>query len=137
MFEQIQELARSDSRLDGGEKHNRLFLSQWWSQKYNRPLKDPLLLSYTLEELAYEYYLFQETQLTIQDKLETESDKIEEAKDQEAQEWADKMEAEDESAPPDPTLDPANAEWMQQEIEKNKVELGEDFGDDLSIGFGD
>lgn len=28
----------------------------WWSRTYNRPLKDPLLLSYTFEELLYEYY---------------------------------------------------------------------------------
>ena len=110
----------------------------WWSDRYNRPLKDPLLLSYSLEELAYEYYLHIERRAAENERIEAENDKIEEAKLKADQEWADQMEAEeeeDESAPPDPTLDPANIKWMQEEIEKNKQELGEDFGEDLSLDF--
>lgn len=112
---------------------------QWWCNRYNKPLKDPMLLSYSLEELAYEYYLFNESSAAAAERIEAEGDKIEEAKEKADQEWADQMEAEegDESAPPDPTLDPANLEWMQQEIEKNKAELGEDFGEDLSLSFED
>lgn len=114
----------------------------WWSEKYSRPLKDPILLSYTLEELAYEYYLSMERRAAERESIEEENDKIEEAKDKAAQEWADQMEAEededdesDNSAPGDPALDPANIEWMEQEIERNKKELGEDFGEELSLDF--
>ena len=31
------------------------FLRFWWCKSYNRPLKDPLLMSYTADELIYEY----------------------------------------------------------------------------------
>jgi len=116
----------------------------WWSDKYSRPLKDPMLLSYTLEELAYEYYLTIERSKAEAERIQVESDKIEEAKLQEADEWADQMEAEEAAeeaknaaVPPDPMKDPKNIEWMQQEIEKNKQELGEDFGEDLSVNFED
>lgn len=116
---------------------------QWWSKYYSKPLKDPTLSLYTLEELAYEYYLVNETVKAEAEALDAQSDKIEEAKDQAAAEWADQMEAEEgkdekegeDNAPPDPSLDPANVEWMQQEIEKNKAELGDDFGEDLGINF--
>lgn len=112
----------------------------WWSEKYNRPLKDPILLSYSIEELAYEYYLSMERRAAEVANIEAENDKIEEAKVDAAEKWADKMEAEedeDEAAPADPALDPANQEWMQKEIEKNKQELGEDFGEDLNLDFED
>jgi hypothetical protein len=33
----------------------RRFLEFWWCRTYNRPLKDPLLGQYTLDELTYEY----------------------------------------------------------------------------------
>lgn len=31
------------------------FLRLWWCRTYNRPFKDPLLMSYTADELCYEY----------------------------------------------------------------------------------
>ena len=117
----------------------------WWSDKYNRPLKDPILLSYTLEELAYEYYSTIERRKYDVERAQEESDKIEEAKLQADDEWADQMEAAEEAAAAkkpaavvvDPMKDPKNIEWMKQEIERNKIELGEDFGEDLSVNFED
>jgi hypothetical protein len=44
-----------ESKINNEEKLI-TFLKSWWSDKYNRPLKDPLLLSYTLEELLYEFH---------------------------------------------------------------------------------
>lgn len=32
------------------------FLKWWWCQTYNRPLKDPLLETYTTDELIYEFF---------------------------------------------------------------------------------
>ena len=116
----------------------------WWCERYNRPLKDPTLLSYTLEELAYEYYLVVERRIADKERAQEESDKIEEAKLQADDEWADQMEAEEAAAaaakntpPIDPHKDPRNIEWMEKEIEKNKQELGEDFGEDISVNFED
>lgn len=33
-----------------------LFLKRWWCSYYKRPYKDPLLDTYTFEELCFEYY---------------------------------------------------------------------------------
>jgi hypothetical protein len=33
-------------------------LKHWWSRHYNRPLKDPLLDSYDIPELLFEFFLF-------------------------------------------------------------------------------
>lgn len=33
-------------------------LQFWWMQKYNRPYKDPLLQTYTIEELQIEYLMY-------------------------------------------------------------------------------
>ena len=80
-----------------GEKRNRVFLMNWWCTHYNKPLKDPLLQQYTLEELAYEYYLIGEIAAFKQELANRETDRIEEEKLQEAEAWADMMEAEDEA----------------------------------------
>jgi hypothetical protein len=56
-WEDIQKLAKAhhiQDHMADVETFER-FLQFWWSRKFNRPLKDPLLLSYTLEELAYEW----------------------------------------------------------------------------------
>jgi hypothetical protein len=151
-FEQIQLIARTDARAESGERHNRLFLMSWWSQYYNRPLKDPLLMSYTLEELAYEYYLVGERAKYREEQNSDLADKIEEEKFKEAEEWADQMEAEEEEAERiaaekaakkkkkqeetyDPLNDPNNLKWMEEEIAKNKELFGEDFGENLSLDF--
>ena len=114
----------------------------WWSSHYNRPLKDPMLLEYTVEELAYEYFNVIERRKAEEERIQAENDKIEEAKRQKAENWADQMEAEEaameaqESTPVDPASDPETREWMDRMIEENKKEFGETFGEDLSFDFG-
>lgn len=39
-------------------------LKKWWSKRYSRPLKDPLLESYDLSELLFEFFLFTEVDET-------------------------------------------------------------------------
>lgn len=112
----------------------------WWSDKYNRPLKDPVLLEYTTEELTYEYYLSAEREKARRERDEEENDKIEEAKAIEADDWADQMEAEEEAMAGkpkqvDPMKDPRNLKWMEEEMERDKQEFGEDFGEDIDIEF--
>lgn len=111
----------------------------WWSNHYNRPLKDPVLLSYSLEELAYEYYSVQEREAARDEFVQNESDKIEEAKLEEADQWADEMEREEMEREAAKRVNPAklpiNQAWMEEEIKKDKEKFGEDFGEDLNINF--
>ena len=124
-----------------------LFLQSWWSRTYNRPLKDPLLLNYTLEELLYEFYDRIERSKAEEERLEQDDVKIEEEKDKENEDWAEKMEREEleaemrksgaESSQPlaDPTKDPANIAWMEEQVRAGKEVFGETFGEDLEENF--
>jgi hypothetical protein len=53
-WESVQTIANMEDPTAGLEEFVR-FLQFWWCQKYNRPLKDPLLSTYTINELLYEY----------------------------------------------------------------------------------
>lgn len=124
-----------------------LFLQSWWSRTYNRPLKDPLLATYTLEELLYEFYDRIERAKAEDERLEQEDVKIEEEKDKKNEDWAERMEREEmeaemrksgaESSEPvqDPTKDPANVAWMEKQIEEAKAVYGETFGEDIEDSF--
>jgi hypothetical protein len=121
-----------------------LFLKSWWSTTYNRPLKDPLLESYTLEELLYEFYDRMERQKAMEERTTKEADKMEEAKEKEVLDWAEaeeKKELEEMqrmAAKPkvDPTKDPENIKWMQEQLQQGKEEQGESFGEDIEEDFG-
>lgn len=123
-----------------------LFLKSWWSTTYNRPLKDPLLESYTLEELIYEFYDKIERAKAAEERLAAEDDKIEEAKEKEVLDWAEaeeKKELEEmqrmlaKKGNADPTKDPENIKWMKEQLEKAKQAWGNDFGDDIETTFED
>jgi hypothetical protein len=135
-------MVHQDIRDDKTERGTVLFLMSWWSEHYNRPLKDPVLQEYTLEELSYEYYNYHKRQEYKLEKQE-ENDRIEEDKAwDEAEAWADEMEAMDEAERQtaetvDPREDPKNIEWMQKQIDDAKKQFGDDVGEDLSISFED
>lgn len=124
-----------------------LFLQSWWSRTYNRPLKDPILLSYTLEELLYEFYDRIERIKAIDEKLELEDDKIEMEKEQNLLDWAEQEEKKELEAlrdevtkselesVKDPTKDEANIAWMEEQIQKAKEVYGESFGEDIEEDF--
>lgn len=82
LWEEIQKLARAhhiEDPLDSTGSFER-FLKFWWCQKYNRPLKDPLLDQYTLEELTYEWlrYIYLQPENDPKKQLEKELDTSEE-----------------------------------------------------------
>lgn len=144
----IRELAAYNARAElDSEKQLLLFLQSWWSRTYNRPLKDPLLQSYTLEELLYEFYDRIERQKAEEERLEQDSVKIEEAKDKEAEDWAEKMErmereaemraeaAKSEAEQSDPAKDPENVKWMEEQLRIGKTIHGETFGEDIELDF--
>jgi primosomal protein N' len=121
-----------------------LFLKSWWSNTYNRPLKDPLLESYTLEELLYEFYDKVERQKAYEERSTKEADKMEEAKEKEVLDWAEQEEQKEleemrraAAAPKDPTKDPENLKWMQEQLERGKQVHGDTFGEDIDEEFGE
>lgn len=126
------------------------FLQSWWSRTYDRPLKDPLLLSYSLEELYYEFLDRRERETAATERLEEESDKIEDKKIEDAQAWAEEEEAKElaawqaKSNKTKPEVDskpgswepsPEDIEWMNKEVEQAKAEFGEGFGEDINEVF--
>lgn len=146
--EAIREIAARNARAElDSEEQLLLFLQSWWSRTYNRPLKDPLLLTYTIEELLYEFYDRIERLKADQERLEQEDVKIEEDKDRRAEDWAEKMEREEREAEMrasaakseeksvDPTKDPANIKWMEEQLQQAKQVYGETFGEDIEDNF--
>jgi hypothetical protein len=122
-------------------------MQSWWSRTYNRPLKDPLLLSYSLEELLYEFYDKIERRAAEEERSESDSVKIEEDKEKEVLDWAEAEEkrelealkakaAEEETKPTqDPTKDPENVKWMEDQLTQGKKIFGDSFGDDIEDDF--
>ena len=107
-----------------------LFLQSWWSRTYNRPLKDPILKTYTLEELLYEYYDHKEREDFSKEKQEEETDKIEEAKFDEALKWAEEEEARDSKKDSIPDIAEEDKKWMEQKIKED-----EQFAEDIVEEF--
>lgn len=116
-----------------------MFLRSWWSRIYNRPLKDPLLQDYTLEELYYEYRDHVERKLAAEESAEEATDSIEQAKIDEAVSWADQEEANELKAQAEADSEPRISEqdraWMNKAMEQAKEEFGQDFGEDIEETF--
>lgn len=119
-----------------------LFLQSWWSNTYNRPLKDPLLESYTLEELLYEFYDKMERRNAAEERTTKEADKIEDDKEREVLDWAEaeeKKELEEmqklADQHTDPTKTPENIKWMQEQLARAKEIHGDSFGEDIEDSF--
>ena len=121
-----------------------LFLKSWWSTHYNRPLKDPLLESYTFEELLYEFFDKSERQKAAEENVVKEADKIEEAKEKEVLDWAEQEEkkeleemqrAAQKMKSENPAQDPKNIKWMNEQMETYKAVYGESFGEDIEESF--
>ena len=132
-FEAIEKLAEYNSLHTGGEDGVELFLKSWWSKTYNRPLKDPLLQQYTVQELLYEYHDKVERTRAADIEFEEEADKIEEEQEQGVLDWVEEEERKD--------REEAEAKQKEQEkqeeqdekwmLEQLKKEHGEDFGEDI------
>jgi len=111
-----------------------LFLRSWWSKTYNRPLKDPLLDTYTLFELLYEYKDKVERIRAEEVIIEQETDKIEDAKMDDVLAWAEeeeRLEKEAAEAAHKAQLE-KDEQWMVEELKKEK---GDGFGDDIDLSF--
>lgn len=147
LIDRIRDLAAANARAPLiSEEQIRLYLMSWWSRTYNRPLKDPVLLSYSVEELLYEFYDKIERVKAATEAAEQETDKIEEKKEKAALDWAEeeeRRELEALSKGETPANKPSatkpseleeNKKWMEEQIRLNKKQFGEDFGDDIAFG---
>ncbi len=143
-LEHIRQLAEynANSKIDTEEKL-KLFLKSWWSKQYNRPLKDPLLLSYTIEELMYEFYNFIERQKSLASQLEDGDDKIEEDVKKAALDWAeqeelkelDMLQSQAAEQPEKSGLTKDDIKWMEDKMKEAKEVHGESFGEDINEDF--
>jgi hypothetical protein len=116
------------------------FLMSWWSKTYSRPLKDPLLQEYTLEELYYEYRDRIEREKAAQEAAEQKADNIEQEKIDDALAWAEaeeKAESEGKTDSNGNTWLPSEEDkaWMEKELQQAKEEFGDDFGEDINEEF--
>ena len=97
----------------------------WWSKEYSRPLKDPLLLSYTLEELLYEFYdKIERGRIEIEYMTDDTSDIDAAAVDEDIQ-WAEKEAEKD------------RERMKEEELKRQKAEHGEGFGEDIVADLSD
>jgi hypothetical protein len=144
-FEAIDIIATKAAREDlNSEKSQLRFLTYWWSNKYNRPIKDPLLQEYTIEELYYEYRLHDEYSKAVNEKETEEQEKVEEQRTYDALAWAEEEEAKELAEQQNQGHDDESVkitnddkEWMQQQIEAAKATYGDSFGEDITEEFSD
>lgn len=140
-----------------------LALRSWWARKYNKPLKDPVLQTYTFEDLLYEFHDSKEREAARLQSSSENSDKIEQDRLQESLDWAEQEELRElerfkaqqakaakaaEEKPAESGIyvpSPEDQEWMQKQmdneaaqlISKGKQDIADDFGDDLRGSFDD
>lgn len=139
----IQKIAQynANSPLDTFNKVE-LFLKSWWSRTYNRPLKDPVLLSYTFEELLYEFHDHIERRKAMDNKVEEEDDRMEEDHQKSVMDWAEQEELqefeklkqeEQKAAKTGPTKD--DLEWIDKQMQEAKKIHGDTYGEDIEEDF--
>lgn len=136
-FSAIDEIAYFYAReeLDSEEAQLR-FLQSWWCKTYSRPLKDPLLQEYSLEELYFEFRDRIEREDAIEENATHETDKIEQKKQDDAMAWAEEEEKKEaEEIEKEWTPSEQDKAWMEEQTRKAKEEFGEDFGEDINEDF--
>jgi hypothetical protein len=138
VYDAILKITKRNASISVNSEESLLFrLQSWWSNHYNRPLKDPLLLSYTLEELLFEYHDKDQRHLAELMSSEQEADNIERDRLQTNLDWAEQEELKERKAEEEKKIkQEADEKWMQEQLLKEgKGQFGEDFGNDISEDF--
>jgi hypothetical protein len=136
----IDRLAKAHRLIDPTASEKDLFraLKLWFCIKYSRPFKDPLIDSYTLDELVYEYLVH----YYLDPANDPNKKKEEEKAAQDDDEWIKKMLAGGlegaKTQPPAPSVDggqaPANAQEAPQVAQTRPAEVVPDLPD-ISTSF--
>lgn len=141
IVEAIQKIAAKHARADlDSEADLLLYLRSWWSKTFELPLKDPLLSTYSLEDLLYEFFIRSERKKSEEEKDQAEADRIEEDLQQEDIDWAMEEERKDaeamEASMAAKKAKEIDEKWMQDQIDSEKAKSeDEDFGDDIDMKF--
>lgn len=83
-WDEIQRIAKAHHLEDptaSNENFSR-FLKWWWCRTFNRPMKDPILETYTLHELCYEFLRYYYLNPDNDPRKELEAKKVKEADDE-------------------------------------------------------
>jgi hypothetical protein len=85
-WKEIDRIAQAHQSIDPTASEEDLFrqLKIWWCIKYTRPFKDPLIESYNLDELVYEYLMW----FYMNPENDPAAKKEKERREKEDQEWA-------------------------------------------------
>lgn len=143
VYEAVVEIVKRDAHNTPKDEDAMLRkLQSWWSTYYQRPLKDPLLQTYTLEELLYEYHDKIERDKADKVRAEQKADKIDEERLQQNLDWAEQeelreLEEQRKKSEEDDTVSITkdDEKWMEEQLRKDKEKFGEDFGEDLDLNF--
>jgi hypothetical protein len=112
-WEEIRKLAIAHQLEEVNSSADALlrFLRFWWCRTYNRPLKDPLLMSYTADELSYEFlrHFYSKPENDPKKKMEQEQA----AKDDEA--WIAKMLEQAKQQSPEPAKSAESKEKIEEQ----------------------
>jgi hypothetical protein len=100
--DKIAKLARARRKQDPFKNTDALrnHLQNWWCIQYNRPLKDPILKEYALEDLVYEFFVHYYAN-PENDPIKAEQKTASEKADME---WAMKQMAKQQSVPKQPEV---------------------------------
>jgi len=118
-------------------------MQAWWSSYYSRPLKDPILQSYTLEELLYEYYdkierskVAEENKIIEEENQETEclQDNLDWAEQEEMKELANNNNIK-QKLNETITKTKTDEEWMRERIIEEEKAQDSSFGEDINLDF--
>lgn len=82
-WDSIQKIAKAHHLEDptGSTENFARFLKWWWCRTYNRPMKDPLLSSYNLNELCYEFLRYYYLNPDNDPKKDLETKKVKDEED--------------------------------------------------------
>ena len=137
-IKQLVKIEREKTKLNYDEFF--FNLKRWWCRHYNRPYKDPMLESYTLEELYYEYcdvnYLDEKI---TEETTETSQEEWDWAEEEEAKEIRERSEKEDVIATENDTIvneSLSDDDWAgKYETKINPTAIEADGGGDISANF--
>lgn len=133
MSDCIQKIAANTAiKYNSSLESLELFLRSWWSKTYNRPLKDPMLDSYHVYELMYEYFDKIERQKAADMFAEQEDDRIEDERVQETLDWIAEEERREAEERSNSDKQKDEEQWMLDQLKK---QYGDDFGDDKNLSM--
>ena len=109
----------------------------WWSRYYARPLKDPLLDTYTLEDLLYEFHSIRHRKDAEEEESKESGAKILDEKIDETLAWAEEDQKRESELAAKAGESPAPINQTVVQGEPAAADIPEEFPPDINVSFGD